>query len=78
MAKNSELSAQTGPSFIKKDIGDEVDRITGKDKVYDKQAADAKANRKEMEKEGTGNSTAKYARGGRVTGFKGYGAAKKV
>jgi hypothetical protein len=34
-----------------KTIRDEADRITGKSKVYDKQAADAKANRKESEAE---------------------------
>jgi hypothetical protein len=36
-----------------------LDRMTGKDKLYDKQAADAIANRKEAEKEGQ-----KYAKGG--------------
>jgi hypothetical protein len=39
----------------------------------EKQAADAKANREEAEEEGS-----RLAKGGRVTGFKGYGAAKKV
>ncbi len=43
----------------RKHIGDEVDRLTGKSKVYDKQATDAKANRKEAEAEGT-----RYATGG--------------
>ena len=140
-------------SFIKKDIGDERDRITGKSRVYDKQAADAGKNRREIDAELSGRrvpsgsmkntSTAssilldalrdknaaggmsdeavaaknaaenhmanlreveeetqdmrrrqgfkktlntlqnaitpgKYAKGGRVTGFKGYGKAKKV
>jgi hypothetical protein len=57
----------------KEQMQDEIDRMTGKAKVYDKQAADAKANRKEAEAEGQ-----KYAKGGRVTGYKGYGIAKKV
>ena len=46
---------------IRKQMRDEIDRMTGKAKVYDKQAADAKANRKEAEAEGT-----RYARGGSV------------
>ena len=43
----------------KEQLKDELDRMTGKAKMYDKQAADAKANRKEAEKEGQ-----KYAKGG--------------
>ena len=43
-------------------LRDEWDRVTGKAKLYDKQAADAKANRKEAEKEGQ-----KYAKGGKVS-----------
>jgi len=50
-------------------LRDEVDRMTGKAKVYDKQAADAKANRKEAEAEGT-----RYAAGGMVR--RGYGKAR--
>ena len=45
----------------RKQAMDEIDRFTGKAKVYDKQAADAKANRKEAEAEGQ-----KYKSGGRA------------
>ena len=122
-------------SYIKKSIGDELDTYTGKNKQYDKQAADAAANRREVDAEvalkrgkrpaPTGsiseraptlrellsdavdkdfnvNRTAdamkadkaakrhldnmkeaevegtRYAKGGRVTGYRGYGKAKKV
>ena len=47
----------------KKQFGDELDKLTGKDKVYDKQAKDAKENRKEAEAEGV-----KFAKGGKIDG----------
>jgi hypothetical protein len=56
----------------KKQIMDEIDRMTGKAKVYDKQAADAKANRKEAEAEGQ-----KYARGGMTASKRADGIATK-
>jgi hypothetical protein len=53
----------------KKQLADEIDRMTGKSKVYDKQAADAKANRKEAEAEGQ-----RYKQGGLVR--RGFGKAR--
>ena len=53
----------------RKQMGDEIDRMTGKAKIYDKQAADAKANRKEAEAEGQ-----RYAAGGMVR--RGFGKAR--
>lgn len=58
---------------IRKQMGDEMDRLTGKSKVYDKQAADAKANRKEAEAEGR-----RFAAGGLVgTQSRGFGKARR-
>ncbi len=59
--KPSNESPYGGERLIqpKQQMMDELDRLTGKAKLYDKQAADAIANRKEAEREGQ-----KYAKGG--------------
>lgn len=51
--KPSNASPYGGERLLrpKQQIVDEIDRMTGKAKVYDKQAADAKANRTEAEQE---------------------------
>jgi hypothetical protein len=61
--KPSNESPYGGERLIqpKQQMMDELDRMTGKAKLYDKQAANAIANRKEAEKEGQ-----KYAKGGYV------------
>ena len=46
---------------------------TAKKMKAEREAANAAANRKEAEAEGQ-----KYAKGGKVTGYRGYGKAKKV
>jgi hypothetical protein len=59
--KPSNESPYGGERLIqpKQQMMDELDRMTGKAKLYDKQAANAIANRKEAEREGQ-----KYAKGG--------------
>jgi hypothetical protein len=61
--KPSDPSPYGGERLLRprQQIRDEIDRFTGKAKVYDKQAADAKANRLEAEREGT-----RYKTGGSV------------
>ena len=56
----------------KQNMMDELDRLTGKAKLYDKQAADAIANRKEAEREGQ-----KYAKGGMTASSRADGCAQR-
>ena len=71
-------SMQASPTSLKDVMSDGIEKdfnmdYTASKMRAEKQAATAKANRKEAEAEG-----ARFAKGGRVTGFKGYGKSKKV
>ena len=56
--KPSNASPYGGERLLrpKQQIMNEIDRMTGKAKIYDKQAADAKANRTEAEQEALDNA----------------------
>jgi hypothetical protein len=56
--KPSDESPYGGERLLrpKQQMMDEIDRMTGKAKIYDKQAADAKANRTEAEQEALDNA----------------------
>ena len=71
-------SMQASPTSLKDVMSDGIEKdfnldYTASKMRAEKQAATAKANRKEAAAEGT-----RFAKGGRVTGYRGYGRAKTV